>query len=131
MQTIVSLLNKNLKHKLHQQKTDANVCLDLPPCSHIGVTYFRNINWLSVSEGVESCIATIVFKNRNEIVPSYVNGRFQLSLNRYNTRSHMTLDIPLWKTNTRQHASSFLRPQIWNYGFHYTYSEEINFKENV
>ena len=46
------------------------LCLDLPPCSHIGVIYFKKINWLPVSERVESCIATVVFKYWNGIVQS-------------------------------------------------------------
>ena len=35
------------------------------------------------------------------------------SLNRYNTRSPMTFDIPLQKTNAGQQAISFLGPKIW------------------
>ena len=36
------------------------------------------------------------------------------SLNNYNTRSQMTLDIPLCRTNKGQKCMSFLGPKIWN-----------------
>ena len=35
------------------------------------------------------------------------------SHNRYNTRSHIVLDIALRKTNTGQQALSFLEPETW------------------
>ena len=38
---------------------------------------------------------------------------FLPSLNRYTTRSHMALDIPLRKTNIGQKSLSFLGPKIW------------------
>ena len=59
-----SLLNIYLKYKLQTvQNKCIRLCLDLPPCSHIGVVHFRNINQLSVSERVYSCIATTVFNS--------------------------------------------------------------------
>ena len=42
---------------------------------------------------------------------SYINDISQPSLNRHNTGSQMTLDIPLQKTNTGQQALSVLN--IW------------------
>ena len=36
------------------------------------------------------------------------------SLNNYNTRSQMKLDIPLCSTNEGQKSMSFLGPKIWN-----------------
>ena len=75
--------------------------------SHLDVPHFRKINRLTVFERVESCIATIVFKYWNGIVPSYINDMFQPSLNRYNTSSQMALDTPLRKTNTGQQALIF------------------------
>ena len=35
-------------------------------------------------------------------------------LNNYNTRSQMTLDIPLFRTNKGQKFMSFLGAKIWN-----------------
>ena len=34
------------------------LCLDLPSCSHIDAAQFRKINWLPVSERLESCTGT-------------------------------------------------------------------------
>ena len=90
------LLYKNLKHKLlTTQNKYMRRCLNLSLRSHIGAAYFKKINWLPVSERVESCIATTVFKYWNRIVPSYINDMFKPSYKRYNTRSQMALDIPL------------------------------------
>ena len=36
------------------------------------------------------------------------------SLNNYNTRSQMVLDIPLCRTNKGQKDMSFLGPKMWN-----------------
>ena len=39
---------------------------------------------------------------------------FMPSLNNYNTRSQIALDIPLCRANKRQKSMSFLGPKIWN-----------------
>ena len=39
---------------------------------------------------------------------------FMPSLNNYNTRSQMALDIPLCRTIIGQKSMSFLVPKIWN-----------------
>ena len=103
----------NLKHKL-QTAQNKRICLyfDLPHRCHIGVAHFRKINRLPVSDRVESCIATAVFKHWNEIVLSHINDMFQPSHNTYNTRSQITLYIPLQKTNTGKQALSFLGQKI-------------------
>ena len=88
------------------------LCLNLRSCSHIIAIHFRKVNYYQVSERVETCITTTIFNYCNEIVPSYINKMFQPSLRMYNIRSQMTLDIPLWKTNTGQQALSFLGPEI-------------------
>ena len=48
------------------------------------------------------------------ISPYCLYGIFMLSLNNYNTRSQMTLDIPLCRTNKGQKSMLFLGPKIWN-----------------
>ena len=47
-------------------------CLNLPPRSHVDPSLFRKIYWLPVSDRVEYCIAKIVFKYSNGIVPGYM-----------------------------------------------------------
>ena len=39
---------------------------------------------------------------------------FMPSLNNYNTRYQMALDIPLCRTIKGQKSTSFLEPKIWN-----------------
>ena len=77
-------------------------------------SHFRKIHWLPVSDRVEYCIANTVFNYWNGIVPGYIHEMFKHSLCRYSTRSQMTLDIPLRKTNTGQKSLFFLGPKIWS-----------------
>lgn len=95
--------------------------MDLPPRSHIGVSHLRKTNWLPVSERVEFCITTTVFKYRTSlyhhilmICLSYINYMIHNSSgDKYNTRSQMKLNIPLIKTNKGQQVLSFPGPKIW------------------
>ena len=48
------------------------------------------------------------------IAPYCLNDIFVPSLNNYNTRSQMTFDTPLCKTNKGHKSASFLDPKIWN-----------------
>ena len=89
-------------------------CLELPPRGHICPSHLRKINWLLVERRVELCTSTTVFKYWKGIAPSYLNDMFMPSLNNYNTRSQMALDIPLCRTNKGQKSMSFLGPKIWN-----------------
>ena len=101
------LLKKNLKLKLQKtQNRCIRFCLNL----HVDPSHFRKINWLPVGDRVEYCIANTVFKYWNGNVPGYIHE--MPSLCRYSTRSQMTLDIPLRKTNTGQKSLSFLGPKI-------------------
>ena len=94
-------LKKKLKLKLQKgQKRCICICLNLLPRSHIDPSHFRKISWLPVSDRVEYCIASTIFKYWNGIVPEYIQLIFKPSLCRYSTRSQITLDIPLRKTNT-------------------------------
>ena len=88
--------------------------LNLPARFHIDLSHFRKINWLPVSDRAEYCIANTVFKYWNGIVPGYIHEMFKPSLCRYSTRSQMTPDIPLRKTNTGQKSISVLGPKIWS-----------------
>ena len=81
-------------------------CLDLPSRSHISGTHFK--------KRVELSTETSVYKYWNRLAPSYFNDLFTPSLNRYNTRSQMALDIPLRKTALGQKNISFLGPKIWS-----------------
>ena len=110
-----TLLSKALKTKLQiAQNKCIRFCLELPPRGHINPSHFRKINWLPVEHRVELCTSTTVFKYWKGIAPSYLNDMFMPSLNNYNTRSQMALDIPLCRTNKGQKSMSFLGPKIWN-----------------
>ena len=103
------LLNKAFKKRFQTtQNKCIRYCLDLPSRSYISATHFRKINWLPVDLRVELCTATTVYKYWNQLAPSYFNDIFTPSLNRYNTRSLMALDIPLRKTALGQKIYRFL-----------------------
>ena len=72
------------------------------------------INWLPVERRVEPCTPTTVFKYWKGIEPSYLNDMFMSSLNTYNTRSQMELNIPLCRTNKGQKSMSFHGSKILN-----------------
>ena len=71
------------------------------------------INWVPVERRVELCTCTAVFKYWKRITPSFLNDKFMPSLNNYNTRSQMVLDIPLCRTNKGLKSISFLGPKVW------------------
>ena len=109
------LLNKAFKKRFQTtQNKCIRYCLDLPSRSHISATHFRKINWLPVDLRVELCTAATGYKYCNQLAPSYFNDIFTPSLNRYNTRSQMALDMPLRKTALGQKNISFLGPKIWS-----------------
>lgn len=80
------------------------------------------MNWLSVSERIESCIAATVFKYWTGIVPLYINNIFDPSQIRCNTKSQMTFDIPVRKISTGQVALSFYGLKTWTKVSHSTKS---------
>ena len=109
------LLKTNLKLKLQKaQNKCISFCLNLLLRSHMDPSHIRKITWLPVSDRVEYCIANTVFKYWDRIAPVYIHEMFKPSLCKYSTRSEITLDIPLRKTNTGQKSLSFLGPKIWS-----------------
>ena len=64
--------------------------------------------------GVELCTSTTVFKYWKGIAPSSLNHVLMPSLNNYNTKLWILLDIPLCRTDKGQKSMSFLGPKIWN-----------------
>ena len=98
-----SLLSKTLKTILQiAQNKCIRFCLELTPHGHISPSHFRKINWLPVEHRVELCTSTTVFKYWKGIAPSYLHDMFMPSLNNYNARSQMALDIPFCRTNKGQ-----------------------------
>ena len=112
---LLSILRRYIKTKRQiAQNKCIRFCLELSLRGHINPSHFRKINWLPVERRVELCTSTTVFKYWKGIAPSYLNDMFMPSLNNYNTRSQMALDIPLCRTNKGQKSMSFLGPKIWN-----------------
>ena len=63
---------------------------------------------------VWSCTSTTLFKYWKGIGPSYLNNIYIPSVNNYNTKSQMALNLWLFRTNEGQKNMSLLGPVTWN-----------------
>ena len=89
-------------------------CLELQPHVQISPSHFRKINWLPFQSRVNLRTSTTLFKYWKGIAPSYRNNIYIPSVNNYNTKSQMALNIWLFRTNEGQKNMSLLGPVIWN-----------------
>ena len=64
--------------------------------------------------GAELCTSTTVFKYWKGVAPSSLNHVLTPSLNNYNTKLWILLNIPLCRTDKGQKSISFLGTKIWN-----------------
>ena len=109
------LISHKMRNKLMVTENKCiRFCLKLNSRQHKGAKEFKEINWLSTEERVEQRIATKVFNYWKGTSPLFVNELFVPSRNTYNTRSHMTLKIPLKKSNLGQKSILFIGSFIWN-----------------
>ena len=109
------LINQKTRNRLQvTQNKCIRFCLKLNSRQHVGAKEFKKINWLPTKERVEQRIATKIFNHWKGTSPLYVNELFVPSRNTYNTRSHMTLEIPLKKSNLGRNSISFIGPSVWN-----------------
>ena len=107
------LLSKLFKTKLQvAQHKYIRFYLGLPPLDIISPSHFGKVNWLPIERRVELCVSSTIFEYWKGIEPSYLNDMSMTSLNNYNTRSRMELDIPLSRTNKGRKSKSLLGPNI-------------------
>ena len=110
-------LTQNLNKKLQTtQNKCIRFCLQLGNRSHIGVTEFKQINWLPIRERFGQCICSTVFKFfNNNNCPAYMNEMFSTYKQNNNTRNAtLKLSQPHKKTNKGQKGLSYLGPSLWN-----------------
>ena len=110
-------LNKKFKTKLQTlQNKCVRFCLQLDNKAHVGITEFKQINWLPVNYRFRQCLAANVFKFFDDKCPLYMRDIFdKLCISQASTRnSTMKLSQPLRRTNNGQHCISFLAPSVWN-----------------
>ena len=89
-----SLINQKMRNKLQAPQNKCVFLFKTQLRQYIGAKEFKKIKWLPTKEEVEQ-----------RIVPSRST---------YNTRSHITLEIPLNKSNLGQNNTSLIGPSIWN-----------------
>ena len=74
------LLTQGLKNKIQiSQNKCIRYCLKLNNRDHIGITEFKEINWLPVKRRVEQSISGTIFKLFKEEVPVYLKHVFQIN----------------------------------------------------
>ena len=109
--------NKKLNTKLQTlQNKYVHFCLQLDIEARVGITKFKEINWLPVNYRFRQCLAANVFKFFDDKCPLYMRNVFdKLSISQASTRnSTMKLSHPLRRTKNGQHHISFLAPSVWN-----------------
>ena len=109
-------INKNAKTKLQTlQNKCVHFCLQLDNKAHVGITEFKQINWLPVNYRFRQCLAANVFKFFDDKCPLYMKDVFDKPcISQASTRnSTMKLSQPLRRTNYGQHCISFLAPSVW------------------
>ena len=81
----------------------------------VGISEFKQINWLPVNYRFRQCLAAKVFKFFDKC-PLYMKDVFDKScVNQASTRnSTMKLSQPLRRTKIGQHCIFFLAPSVWN-----------------
>ena len=110
-------LNKKFKTKSRTlQNKRVRFCLQLDNRAHIGITEFKQINWLTANYSFRQCLAANVFKFFDDKCSLYMKYVFDKScISQASTRnSTMKLSQPLRRTCYGQHSISFLAPSVWN-----------------
>ena len=70
-------LHKKLSDKLQiYQNKCIRFCLSLGNRSHIGISEFKEINWLAVKARFEQNVTTHIFKQQNKLAPQYMDEMF-------------------------------------------------------
>ena len=70
-------LHKKLSYKLQIcQNKFTRFCLSLGNRSHIGISEFKEINWLPVKARFEQNVTTHIFKQQNNLASKYMDEMF-------------------------------------------------------
>ena len=70
-------LTKKLKNRIQtSQNKCIRFCVQLDKMTHISHKEFETLNWLPVTESLNQCINSIVFKYVNNHYPNYLNEVF-------------------------------------------------------
>ena len=107
--------NKKFKTKLQTlQIKCVRFCRQFDNRTHVGITEFKNINWLPVDYRFRQCLTAYTFKFFHDRYPLYMKDVFDKScISQTSTRnSTMKLSQPLRRTT--QSCISFLAPSVWN-----------------
>ena len=91
-------------------------CLSLGNRSHIGISEFKEINWLPVRARFEQNVATHIFKQQNKLAPKYMNEMFTSADQcKIKTRSSSNKFIqPHCNRESGYKTISYLGTKLWN-----------------
>ena len=76
----------------------------------------RDLRWLRVKQRLFFCDAVMAFKCMTGEAPHYLSDQFttRFAVTRHVTRSCQLINIPLYKSNTRQRTFCYHTVYIWN-----------------
>ena len=73
-------LTKKIKNRIQTSLNKCiRFCLQLDKMTHISPKVFGTLNWLPMTERLNQCINSIVFKYINDQCPNYLNEIFQIA----------------------------------------------------
>ena len=108
------LLSEKMKKRLQiSQNKCIRFCLSLGSRESVGLTKFRDINWLPVEDRVNQCICALIYKYLHNNVPGYIRDIFNVKEKRHNTRNPNMLIRPFCSTKKGQAAISYQGPKLW------------------
>ena len=110
-------LHKKLSDKLQIcQNKCIRFCLSLGNRSHIGISEFKEINWLPVRARFGQNVTTHIFMQQNKLAPKYMDEMFT-SADQCNIKTRSSSNKHLHPNCNRVSvymAISFLGPKLWN-----------------
>ena len=91
-----------MKIKLQKAQNEyVHFCLNLLPRSRIDPLHFRKRKLRPATDSLEHCIVNTVLITRMDLYRD-IHEMLKPSFLKHSVKSLMSLDIPLWKTNTGQ-----------------------------
>ena len=108
--------SKNIKKLQAIQNVACSIITHTRKFDHVTPT-LRELNWLPIEQLLSYRDTLMASKCFNDLAPNYFVNKFTKGLDIHNcaTRNHHLLDIPFYKTSSRQRTFDDRAVKIWNY----------------
>ena len=105
-----STLCKELKNKIQTtQNKCVRFCLNFDKMTHISQNEFEKLNWFPISNRINQCILSTIFKFVNDMGPNYLNEVFQWATESNRTLRNYDLKAPISQNNCWSKLTFFFR----------------------